>query len=189
MYPPTWGPLFHDVLWFLAENYPDGPTETQQQSMQLLLRHLYANLPCLACMIDASLYVQLNPPTLTSRPVFTQWIVDQHNYINQKLGKKHDWTVEEARAAFQARHFGNLADLVRTEQKRVEDHALFELLANENKRLRTINDRFAELPRPPTWCTPLPFGILAATAVLLLAVLIWKTVRPTDKQRPAGTVE
>lgn len=184
MYPPTWGPLFHDVLWFLADNYPDEPTETQRQSMELLLRHLYANLPCLACMIDASLYVQLNPPNLASRPVFTQWIVDQHNYVNQKLGKKHDWTVEEARAAFQARHFGNLADLELAERKRVEDHALFEVLVNENKRLNEINARFAELQHSQTWCTPLTFGILAAVATTMFVVLVWLTVRKLRRNRP-----
>lgn len=187
MYPPTWGPLFHDVLWFLAENYPDEPTETQQQSMALLLHHLYANLPCLACMVDASLYVQLKPPTLTSRTVLTQWIVDQHNYINAKLGKKHNWTVEEARTAFQARHFGNLANLELAERKRVEDHQLLDTLTNENRKISEINTQLAELPYPPTWCTPQIFAVTATAAAVMFVGLLWLAVRHMNHKRTLRT--
>jgi hypothetical protein len=167
MYPPTWGPLFHDVLWFVAEHYPAEPSEAHRQSVALLLQHLYANLPCLACMVDASIYVQLNPPALESHGTFVQWVVDQHNYVNAKLGKKSDWTVAEARAAFHARHFGDLANLQRAEQKRVEDHSMLQALEVENKRLSALNARFAELQLAPAWCTPRSFGALVGVAVLL----------------------
>lgn len=138
MYPPLWGPMFHDLLFFLAQSYPNDPTESQQQSMESLLRNLFANLPCVGCMVEASLYFHTHPPTLSSRPAFLDWVVQQHNYINSNLGKRSNWTISEAQAAFHTRHFTDLSMLTLSERKRAEDHAFISLLQSENKRLQQI---------------------------------------------------
>lgn len=144
VYPATWGPLFHDVLWFLSLQYPENPSETRQKSMQLLLEHLFANLPCFACTVDASVNLYHKPADVTSKAALQQWLVDSHNTINQKLNKRSDWTVEEALEAFYNRHLqeDNFNATVRAETKRLEDH---QHIARLIARLRAVQDINSEL--------------------------------------------
>ncbi len=92
--------------------------------MRTLLFHFFANLPCSACIWHASLYYRTHPPTLDSRTHFIEWIVAMHNEINRRLGKKSDWTPEEAFHHFYLRHFTSIRVLPESQRKRLEDHNL-----------------------------------------------------------------
>lgn len=141
MYPASWGPLFHDVLLFLSVQYPEDPSESRQNSMQILLEQLFANLPCLACTVDASVGLYSQPADVSSRAALQQWLVELHNRINQKLHKRSDWTVEEALEAFSNRYLqeDNLGATVRAETKRLEDHQHIARLVGRVRELQSIN--------------------------------------------------
>lgn len=144
MYPPTWGPLFHDILLFLAIGFPEEPTEAQQKSMRSLLVNLFANLPCASCMVQASVYAQMQPPAVESSSALRAWVVKLHNHINAKLGKKADWAVVDAEASFHERHFSHVAYFGRVEQKRLEDHRLLRTCSVEIRRLTDLNTALAQ---------------------------------------------
>ena len=78
----TWG-LLHTV----AAYYPDAPgAEDVRRAGELVagLAHLY---PCTHCREDFRAEVARAPPRLQSRESFALWVCEQHNAVNEKLGK------------------------------------------------------------------------------------------------------
>jgi hypothetical protein len=53
-------------------------------------------LPCPKCRKHFEMFVQKNPPDLSSRPKFFAWTVAAHNHVNEALHKK-TVSVEKAR--------------------------------------------------------------------------------------------
>lgn len=136
MWPGIFGPLVHDVLLMVAMAYPHKPNDDQQESMMLLLTHLFKNLPCPQCATHASAYLLAKKPDLSSGEALFDWLVVFHNDVNERTGKRSDWTVEEARKSLLDRHFTDIRNLSRAMSVRVEDHRQIMALKAENMVLR-----------------------------------------------------
>ena len=54
-----------------------------------------------------------------------------HNSINQRLGKRSDWTVTEAKNALTKRYFTGMQDLSNAQQTRLEDSLKIKQLQTE----------------------------------------------------------
>ena len=78
----TWG-----MLHSTAAYYPDTPTP-QEQSLAAGLIHGIAGLyPCTYCREDFRACVKEAPPRVESRGAFAVWVCEQHNLVNEELGK------------------------------------------------------------------------------------------------------
>ncbi len=116
MLPIVFGPISWDLMLLTAMNFPEKPSEEQQEWMRLYLINFIKVLPCPQCAMHGYEYITKNPPDVSSRDNLIRWNVDFHNVVNQRL-KKPVFTVEEAvasvtqRAAvrFLARHTQNQA--------------------------------------------------------------------------------
>jgi hypothetical protein len=201
MTPLAWGTLFHDMLMFVAINYSNNPSITEQMSMTSLITEFVANLPCLACMVHSSIYIQTHPPDIHSGTSLTAWVVGMHNDINEKLGKKSDWTVSEAIEAFNVRHFSNVSVLSRSEQKRLEDHNFIETCTKEITRLQILNSELVQALSPEeksqytagdssnrnsslstTELTILIILVVCVLLFMLLAVILYRRRTPLQKK-------
>lgn len=133
-YPPLWGTMFHDMLFFVALQYPAVANKDKQQALKLLLANFFYLLPCPGCSLHAQAYWTRfeGRVDFSSQTSVFQFLVDMHNDINRRLNKRSNWTVKEAHEAFYRRHFTNLAKVHRSDQVRVEDH---QRIAELEKRL------------------------------------------------------
>ncbi|XP_037523200.1 FAD-linked sulfhydryl oxidase ALR-like [Rhipicephalus sanguineus] len=78
----TWS-LLHSV----AAYYPKRPSAEQQRDAEQFFR-LFARLyPCKECAQDFRTELDSSPPRVTSRTELAQWLCEQHNVVNRKLGK------------------------------------------------------------------------------------------------------
>ena len=78
----TWG-----MLHSTAAYYPENPTP-QEQSLAAGLIHGIAGLyPCTHCRKDFQACVKEAPPRVENRRAFAVWVCEQHNAVNEKLGK------------------------------------------------------------------------------------------------------
>jgi hypothetical protein len=136
MFPPIWGSLFHDTLQMMALSYSAKPNDDQKLSMNLFLLNMFKNLPCPACRMHATQYFNKHPPDLSSSESLYKWLIDFHNVINDRTGKRSDWTVSEARKSLSERYFTNVRDLSRSQTLRLEDHKQIIALKSENSILR-----------------------------------------------------
>jgi len=136
MFPPIWGSLVHDTLQMIVLSYSANPNKDEKLSMNLLLLNMFKNLPCPACRFHATQYFDKHPPDLGSSDTLFKWLTDFHNIINDRTGKRSDWTVNEARKSLSERYFTNVRDLSRSQTLRVEDHKHIVALKTENTILR-----------------------------------------------------
>jgi FAD-linked sulfhydryl oxidase len=75
------------LLHSMAAWYPDVPTEQDQQLMVGFFAALAQFYPCTWCAQDFAKNIQQYPVQATSRTELCQWLCQQHNFVNQKLGK------------------------------------------------------------------------------------------------------
>ena len=78
----TW-PLLHRMT--LA--YPDQPTSQEQDKMLSLLHSFSWLYPCTVCATDLREKMIDVPPQVGSRKDLSLWMCEQHNFVNEKLGK------------------------------------------------------------------------------------------------------
>lgn len=136
MFPPIWGSLVHDMLQMIALSYSSDPTDDQKSSINMLLLNLFKNLPCPACSMHATQYFDKHPPNLTSSESLYEWLIVFHNVINDRTGKRSDWTVSEARKSLIERYFTDVQNISRSQKLRREDHKKIIALKSENSILR-----------------------------------------------------
>ena len=136
MHPHAWGPICHDLLLFIGTTYGLNPSQEDQESMRLLVFHMFKRLPCTDCSQDALQYLSKYPINVSSTQTVVDYLVTFHNHLNAKDGKKDNWTPKEALIAASARYFTNFKQLTRAEQIRVEDHLIMKELINENNQLK-----------------------------------------------------
>ena len=150
-----WGTLFHDMLFFIALQYPASADKNKQQALKMFLSNFFYLLPCPGCSMHAQAYWARfeDRVDLSSQAAVLQFLVDFHNDINRRLGKKHDWTVKEAQEAFFRRHFTNVALVHRSEQVRLEDHRRIAELEQKNSTLATAEPSALHMHAPPPAAT------------------------------------
>ena len=78
----TWSLLHSMAAW-----YPTSPTAKDQQFMSGFMQALARFYPCTWCATDFQSNIELNPPKTESRDDLCIWLCEQHNLVNQKLGK------------------------------------------------------------------------------------------------------
>ena len=78
----TWSLLHSMAAW-----YPTSPTAKDQQLMSGFMQALARFYPCTWCATDFQQNIELNPPKTESRDDLCIWLCEQHNVVNQKLGK------------------------------------------------------------------------------------------------------
>lgn len=120
-YPYIWGRLCHDLLLMIAAEYPEEADADRQASLYTGLLNLFRNLPCSVCQNDAPGYLLTHPPDFSTQANVQQYLVDMHNHLNAKHGKKSDWTVKEAYEALRWRYGPDVMYLPRSVQMRLED--------------------------------------------------------------------
>ena len=108
MHPYLWGPQAWHFLHSLTFNYPSRPLVSDKQKMLQFLMSLGDVLPCEKCAAHFREQMQKFPPALDSKAEFMQWMVDTHNRVNVKNGKRM-YTLPEVQAIYKERYDQALA--------------------------------------------------------------------------------
>lgn len=92
MNPNIWGPHAWTFLHFITLSYPKNPTETDKYNMNTFLKSLEHVLPCDVCKIHYKENTEeIHPLTnqvLSSKENLVKWLIDVHNTVNKRNGKK-----------------------------------------------------------------------------------------------------
>ncbi len=90
MNPTVWGPHFWNVLNILALTYPEKPDVQDQNNMTAFITSLSNVLPCDKCKVHFKKNLEKFPlsQALTSRNNLIKWVIDVHNEVNQRNGKR-----------------------------------------------------------------------------------------------------
>jgi len=78
----TWTLLHSMAAW-----YPENPTKKEQQNMTTLIKAISHFYPCTPCAVDFQENLRQSPARTNSRIELCQWFCEQHNIVNEKLGK------------------------------------------------------------------------------------------------------
>ena len=78
----TW-PLLHRM----SLSYPDTPTDGEKQAMTGLINAFSWMYPCSICATDFREEIKKSPPKVDSKEDLAMWLCEQHNIVNDKLGK------------------------------------------------------------------------------------------------------
>lgn len=97
--PPDVEQLGNATWTFLhttAAYYPDAPTMAHRVNMLSLLRALPVLYPCSTCATHLGEEMKTRPPDVSSRGALSRWLCEQHNAVNERLGKERfECTVEK----------------------------------------------------------------------------------------------
>lgn len=133
MWPIYWSSCTWDMLHMIAMSYPENPSKERKTNTISMLKGIMMNLPCPACQIHAMNYLDKTPPDVSSREALGVWLVDFHNVVNKRTGKRSNWTLEECNQEIIRRCLANTEDLKATDLKRQEDHRyISKLLVEKN---------------------------------------------------------
>lgn len=123
LYPNSWGYHQWNILHRMAMTYPDKADSARQEQMQAYLEGMCANLPCPGCAFHCSTYVKEHAPAVQNRQDFKRWVIDFHNAVNKRLGKR-EWSYEEAERKWTQTVYNmrEWLEIDRANQIRIEDH-------------------------------------------------------------------
>jgi len=89
--PKKWGKSYWEMSHYLTLAYPDMPTNHDKLIVKTHFENLKYLLPCENCRSHYSEYMSIYPLTddiLNSRYKLIKWLIDLHNSVNKRLGKK-----------------------------------------------------------------------------------------------------
>jgi FAD-linked sulfhydryl oxidase len=75
-------------LHCIVMTYPARPSAKKQQEMVDFLKSFGRVLPCKICRKNFDQYLQKNPIRAETRIKLRDWVIDLHNAINKRLGKR-----------------------------------------------------------------------------------------------------
>ena len=90
-----WGPQLWFFLHTISFNYPLKPTDKDKDKIVSFLYGLQPVIPCKICRDHFKRNLAETPPKLESRKDFSEWMIDAHNEVNSRTGKKI-YTYDEA---------------------------------------------------------------------------------------------
>lgn len=96
--PKLWGRYFWGTAHYITISYPSNPTQKEKQNVKLFFDLLTDLLPCENCRTHYKNNLTRYPLTdqiLNSKSNLIKWLVNLHNEVNQRTGKKII-SVEEA---------------------------------------------------------------------------------------------
>ena len=90
MHPEIWGPSGWIFLHTITFNYPINPTPEQKIKHKELFENLSYTLPCARCAQHYSnnLKKYSLDNALETRDKLINWLIDIHNEVNKKNGKR-----------------------------------------------------------------------------------------------------
>lgn len=86
--PKVWGNHAWSLLHCIIMTYPIRPSPERQKEMETFLISFGKVLPCKLCRKNFENYLAKNPIRLGTRNQLRDWIIDLHNSVNQRLGKR-----------------------------------------------------------------------------------------------------
>ena len=98
-----WGPKGWFILHSLTLVYPLEPTEEDKKGQLEFLKSFSNVIPCEICSIHFQRNLVEYPPKLKSRECYFKWMVDVHNEVNGRTGKRA-WTYQEALRYYQDKY-------------------------------------------------------------------------------------
>ena len=98
MEPSRWGPVLWKTFHIVAAAYPRQPTSADRERYQQFYESFGKVLPCTKCRINFGRHMTALPVVahLADRDTLFQWTVVFHNTVNKMLGKRGDWSVDDA---------------------------------------------------------------------------------------------
>lgn len=180
MYPPVWGPATWDAMHHFAFAYPEKPSKERAEQMTTFLESICGNLPCPQCGVHCSVYMVQNPPAVESRGALIKWVIDFHNNVNERTGKRV-YSYEEVEELQRAKFYNlpNFEALSRSMDIRREDHKVIKALQENIKSLDPDNT----LTRNQHEHTVI-IGVLAVTLALVTILYVFALVA-RSKSTPA----
>jgi hypothetical protein len=90
MKPEIWGPHFWYMLHTISFAYPIQPTEFHKTAYREFYMTIKDVLPCETCRRHYKTYIITYPitPYLDSRAELIKWVIQIHNFVNHRLGKR-----------------------------------------------------------------------------------------------------
>lgn len=85
--PEIWGTGAWTLLHCITATYPLRARPSIQQRYREFLTLLSQTLPCKKCRRHFRTYLRRSPPCLRTRQAFKKWMIDFHNWVNERLGK------------------------------------------------------------------------------------------------------
>ena len=100
----SWGPALWRFLHASSFAYPDDPEPVRQIQMLEFLKSVGNVLPCKTCRDHYNEYVTTNltEQVVVSKEPLISWLVDLHNSVNRRTGKK-EWSVGEVSRLYEAK--------------------------------------------------------------------------------------
>lgn len=88
-----WGPSGWNFLHAVSYSFPVKPSEEEKHDMYNFLRYFARVIPCKMCRDDFGNYIRTHlknsdNPALKSKQQLVYFLVDAHNYVNVKIGKR-----------------------------------------------------------------------------------------------------
>lgn len=84
-----WGPQFWFMLHSITLNYPLDPTEKDKNNIKIFFTTLSELLPCSKCAKNFKKNLVEMPIKCDNRRELFEWMIDIHNEINGREGKKY----------------------------------------------------------------------------------------------------
>lgn len=88
VYPPVFGPAMWNYLHTMTVAYPHEPTPEDKQNALDFLKAMSKTLPCPGCSHHCQRYFADHPPKVDNKMQFIEYMIDFHNHVNQRLGKR-----------------------------------------------------------------------------------------------------
>ena len=105
MLTSVWGPPLWHFLHTISFNYPTNPTKIQKKKYKAFIHNLTYILPCKFCRDNLKKNLKSMPPIekyLKNRDMFSRWIYDLHEKVNEMLKKKkHNLTYYDVRNRYE----------------------------------------------------------------------------------------
>ena len=103
----SWGPALWRFLHASSFAYPDDPDPLRQAQMLEFLKSVGSVLPCKTCRNHYNAYINehLTEEVVRSKVVLIEWMVELHNSVNRRTGKK-DWMVDDVKRIYQTKTNG-----------------------------------------------------------------------------------
>jgi len=154
------------TLHLMALVYPDEPNEGRQKSMLDYLLNMCPNLPCGGCSIHCNAYMGAHPPQVQSKTALRHYLVDFHNDVNKRTGKR-ELSYEEADQILHstALDFEDWRRLDRASKMRREDSGIIHRWKD------AYNELHSQKKATSTW-TIIVLILLVALLVLVLSFTV-----------------
>jgi len=100
--PEVWGPIFWSTFHIVALAYPDEPNYSEKRAAKEFFKSMMFLLPCPVCRAHFTEIMRGMPVDtwLDDRASLIEWVVQVHNHVNSRLGKR-EFTVGEFMERYQ----------------------------------------------------------------------------------------